>query len=138
MKIEYRLFHGPSDWGWCQQQVSILRCEDTTGIMAIDSETNETVGACILDNWLENSVQGHFMFTNSEVVKLGVVEFCFDFIFNECGRKRVYGFVAGDNPKGLSVAEYMGFKVKARFDEGYKDGVDYLLLELKREDCKFI
>jgi len=138
MKIDYRLFHGPSDWGWVQQQVGILRCEDTTGIMAIDPETNETVGACILDNWLENSVQGHFIMTDSRVAKNGALEFCFDYIFNNCGKKRIYGFMAGDNLKGLKFSEYLGFEVKARFDEGFKDGVDYLLLELKRENCKFI
>ena len=42
MKLEFRSFVGEYDWGWVQQQVPILRIEDTCGLMAIDTEKNET------------------------------------------------------------------------------------------------
>ena len=138
MNIEFRVFHGPSDWGWCNQQVGIVRCEDTTGIMAIDLDTNETVGACIMDNWTQNSVQCHFMLTNPLVLRHKFIECCFDFLFINKGIARIYGLVPADNEKAVKLNTHMGFTIKARLEEAFEVGVDYLLMELKRENCKFI
>ncbi|NIS53490.1 MAG: hypothetical protein GWN94_20720, partial [Phycisphaerae bacterium] len=57
MKIEFRKFNGPYDWGWVQSKVPMKRVEDTHGIMAIDSDKNKTVGAAIFDNVMANSAQ---------------------------------------------------------------------------------
>lgn len=138
MKIEYRHFHGPSDWGWVNQQVGILRCEDTTGIMAINSEKNETVGACIMDNWTQNSVQCHFMLSSALVLKHGFLECCFGYMFSTCNVKYVYGLVPANNEKAVKLNRHMGFTVKTTLEEAYEENVDYLLMELKRENCKFV
>lgn len=138
MEIEFRTFHGPSDWGWCQKQVGILRCEDTTGIMAIDLDTNETVGACIMDNWTQNSVQCHFMIMDALVLRHQFLECCFDFMFNRSGVIRVYGLVPANNEKAVKLNTHMGFTIKAQLEEAFAVGCDYLLMELKRENCSFI
>ena len=138
MKIDFRLFHGPSDWGWVNTQVGILRCEDTTGIMAIDAEKNETVGACIMDNWTQNSVQCHFMVTSPFVLRHGLLECCFGFMFGTQNVKYVYGLVPANNIKSVKFTKHIGFTIKTRLDEAYEDGVDYLLMELKRENCRFM
>jgi len=138
MNIYFRAFHGPTDWGWVNAQVGILQVEDTSGIMAIDTDTNETVGACICDNWTNNSVQSHFMVSSSMVLKHGFVEECFDYIFNACERKYMYGFVPGNNTKALCLNKHMGFTELLRLPEAYADGVDYVVMELKRENCKYL
>jgi len=138
MIIQYRQFNGPYDWGWVNEQVGILRCEDTTGIMAIDVATNETVGACIMDNWTQNSVQCHFMITSPLVLKHGFLECCFGFMFTEKNVKYVYGLVPGNNEKACKLNKHMGFTIKSRLDEAFETGVDYLLMELKRENCKYV
>jgi hypothetical protein len=138
MNIEYRVFDGPSDWGWIQQQVGILRCEDTTGIMAIDADKNETVGACIMDNWTQNSVQCHFMISSPLVLRHKFLECCFGYMFNTFGVKYVYGLVPANNEKAVKLNTHMGFTIKARLEEAYEVGVDYLLMEMKRENCPFL
>ena len=138
MKIDFRLFHGPDDWGWCNQQVGIQRVEDTTGIMAIDAETNTTVGACIMDNWTQNSVQCHFMVTSPMVLRHDFIECCLDFMFNVQGVTRVYGLVPANNKKAVKLNTHIGFTIKARLEEAFEIGVDYLLMELKRENCTYI
>ena len=138
MNIEFRTFHGPSDWGWINQQVGIVRCEDTSGIMAIDLDTNTTLGACIMDNWTQNSVQCHFMLTNPLILRHQFLECCFDFMFNASKVSRVYGLVPANNVKAVKLNTHMGFTEKARLEEAFEVGVDYLLMELKRENCKFI
>jgi RimJ/RimL family protein N-acetyltransferase len=137
LNIEFRAFDGPSDWGWINQQVGIKQCEDTGGIMAIDLDKNETVGACVMDNWTQNSVQCHFMVANPLVLKHKFLECCFDYMFNTCNVSRVYGLVPANNEKAVKLNTHMGFTVKARLDEAYEVGVDYLVMEMKRENCRF-
>jgi hypothetical protein len=136
--IELRRFDGPTDWGWVNLQVGIQRCEDTGGIMAIDSTTNSTVGACIMDNWTQNSVQCHFMISSPMVLRHGFLEDCFDFMFNSMGVSSVYGLVPANNLKAVKLNTNMGFTIKATMEEAYEVGVDYLLMELKRVNCRFL
>lgn len=138
MNIEFRKLHGPSDWGWVNTQVPIVRCEDTTGIMAIDLATNTTVGACVMDNWTQNSVQCHFMITTPLVLKHGFLDCCADFIYRDCGMSTIYSLVPANNVKSVKITTHMGFTEKARLEEAYEEGIDYLLMEMKRENCIFL
>lgn len=136
MRIHFRAFHGPSDWGWCQQQVAFKQVEDTSGIMAIDVDTNETVGAWIMDNWTNNSVQCHFMITSPLVLRHGFLEEGFDYIFNHCGRKYIYAFCASNNLAAINFISRLGFTEVARLPEAFEDSIDYVLMQCTRDDCK--
>lgn len=138
MNIEFREFRGEWDWGWCKRHVNILRVEDTCGIMAIDTDTDTTVGACIMDNWTESSVQGHFIITNPMLLKHGFMECCANFVFVEKGLRRVYAMLPADNEKAVKLNKHLGFTVKAVLDGAFREGVDYLMMELKRENCGYI
>ena len=138
MDVQYRKFSGVHDWGWVNTQVPIQRVEDTGGIVAVDLDINETVGACIMDNWTNNSVQCHFMISHPMLLKHGFLQLCFDYMFNECGVKYVYGLVPSNNEKALKLNKHMGFTVKTVMEEAFEDGVDYILMELKHENCKYL
>lgn len=138
MNLYIRMFHGPTDWGWVNQQIPILRVEDTTGIVGIDYDKNETVAACVMDNWTHNSVQCHFMCTNPIALRHDFLQTCFGYIFDEMGKKFIYGLVPGDNEKALKLNKHMGFTEKARLEDAFADGVDYVIMELKRENCKYL
>ena len=138
MKLEFRAFVGEWDWGFINSIIGIKQCEDTGGIMAIDSLTNTTVGACVMDNWTQNSVQCHFMITSPMVLKHQFLDCCFDYMFNTVGVNRVYGLVPANNEKAVKLNTHMGFTIKARLDEAYEVGVDYLVMEMTRENCPFL
>jgi RimJ/RimL family protein N-acetyltransferase len=138
MDIQFRDFNGAEDWEWINQQVGINQAGDTTGIMAVDLGSKETVGACVMDNWTQNSVQCHFMITSPLVLKHDFLDCCFNFMFNVAGVTRVYGLVPANNLKAVKFNTHMGFTVKARLDEAYEVGVDYLLMEMKRENCTYL
>ena len=134
MKVEYRGFNGVEDWAWVNARVGIMHVEDTSGLMAIDVETGNTVGACIFDNWTSNSVQTHFVLASPMVLRHGFTDLCYDFVFNGMKRKYMYGLVPGDNTKAVKLNKHMGWTVKTVLPEAYAAGVDYLLMELKAED----
>jgi len=135
VRVEFRHFVGQLDWAWVNSQVGIKQCEDTDGIIAINLDTGSKIGACIMDNWTANSVQCHFMVTTPMVLKHGFLECCFDFIFNFSGVERIYGLVPANNEKAIKFNTHIGFTEKARMEEAFEKGVDYLLMELKQENC---
>lgn len=138
MNIGFRFFDGSTDWFWVKSQLPLLRVEDTGGLVAFDEDTGELQAACMWDNWTETTVQVHLLIVNNKVLKKGFIEEISDYLFNHCNRKAIYGFVPGDNIKALRFDIHLGFTVKSVLENGYAEGVDYLLLELKRENCKHL
>jgi RimJ/RimL family protein N-acetyltransferase len=138
LKIYYREFHGPTDWGWVLEQVSILQCEDTRGIMAIDEDTNTTLGAVIVDNILPNSAQVHGMVADPALYNLGFMDEVCDYVFNVVGVNVAFGMCIASNKKGIKATERLGFKECARMKDAYAEGIDYVVMELKRADCKHL
>ena len=137
MNVQYRAFHGPSDWGWITEHNPINRCEDTCGIMAFDADTYLTVGAFMMDNWTANSVQCHFMLANPMVLKHGFLELCADYVYNERNVANVYALVPANNVKAVKLNKHMGYTIIACLEEAFEIGVDYLLMGMKRDDCVF-
>lgn len=138
MKYYVRQFHGHLDWGWVNEQIPILRVEDTSGIMCIDLDTNTTVAAMIFDNVTPTSVQCHFMVSDAMALRHGFHKDCADLVFNHLGKRTIYGLVPADNVAAIKINKHIGFSVKCVLEDGFKVGVDYLLMELKREDCKYL
>ena len=138
MKPVFRRMEQLSDWGWINDHLPILQVEDTTGIVAVDETTGEPMAACVMDNWTANSVQCHLLVLNTKVLKYKFLDTCFDYIFNINGRKIMYGLVPGNNTKALKLNEHLGFTEKCRFEDAFEDGVDYVILELKKENCKYL
>ena len=138
MNIEFRSFIGHADWGWIQQICPIVRCEDTSGIMAVDLDTNTTVGAFMMDNWTPNSVQCHFMVANPMLLRYPFLDLCADYVYNTRGVNNVYALVPANNAKAIKLNKHMGFTEKACLEEAFEVGVDYLLMEMRRENCIFL
>tara|TARA_R110000851_G_scaffold129651_1_gene262743 strand:+ start:26070 stop:26477 length:408 start_codon:yes stop_codon:yes gene_type:complete len=133
MKIEYREFSAELDWAWVRLHANILRVEDTTGIIAVDLNTGDTVAAVIMDNFTDTSCQCHLIIINPMVIKHGLEDVFRDFVFKFKKMVAVYGWVPANNKKAVKLNIHMGWKVRAVFEGGYSKGVDYLLMELKED-----
>jgi len=138
MKVEFRSFNGAEDWAWCNKHVGIIQTSDTSGIMAVDTEKKEIVAAALMDNWTTNSAQCHFIITNPMVLRHKFLECVSNFLFIEKGLAVIYGFIPGDNKKAVRLNKHMGFTVKATLEDGFAVGVDYIFMEGKRENCRYI
>ena len=135
MKIEYRAFDGPHDWGWVQSHIPLIRVQDTRGMMAVDTETNTTVGAAIFDNFLYNSAQVSLISTTPMLHRHGFVLEVMNFLFDGYGKRYAYSLVREDNFRALRLNKHVGFKEKMRLKEGYEKGCDFIVMELDRDDC---
>ena len=78
------------------------------------------------------------MLTDPMLLKHGFLEECHDFIFNHSGREVVYGMVPASNEKALKLNAHMGFTEKVRLDGAFAPGVDYIVMELRKENAKYL
>lgn len=138
MKVHYRAFHGPTDWGWVQSHLPLKRVEDTNGIMAIDLDKNETVAGAIFDTWTTTAVQAHLIVQNPMVLRHGFLEECCDFVFNVAGRDMMIGLVPSDKEAALKLNPKIGFTELVRIPQAVEDDVDMVVMIMRREDCNFL
>ena len=133
--IEINDFYGPTDWAWIKARVPIKRVDDTCGFVA--TQYGEIVAAVIFDNFLYGSAQATIVIENPMVIRAGLLKKGFEFIFKVLNKKRIYVMVADTNTKSLTLSEKLGFTEVMRIPDGYASGVDFIVKELARENCKY-
>ena len=117
---------------WLRSRVSYIRTEDTCGFVAYNSKS-QIVGAVIFDNFLHSSAQITLIIDSPQAIKLGLLDFAADFIFNVIKKKYVYAIVAGKNIKSLRLCERVGFEFQMLIPDGYADGVSMYVFRLDKE-----
>ena len=137
MNVGFRFMDGTRDWGWINDRVRLLRVEDTTGIVAVNSDTGELIGAVVMDNWTPNAVQCHFTMKSMIAIRHGLLNKAFEHVFSTKGKKIMYGLIPSNNEKSLKLALHLGFTEKTRLHDTFGEGLDYVILELKRENCPY-
>ena len=121
---------------WVKSLLSPIYCEDTKGIVA--EKDGEPVGVMLCDMWTHNSVQVHIGITDKMCLKHKMhYEFC-DWVFNVCDRQMMLGLVPSNNLQALKLDKHFGFKEVGRIPNAIKDGVDYVIMQLTKDECKYI
>lgn len=110
--------------------------EDTQGVVALNGD--EIHAVAIMDSWTKNSCRIHVTVFNPFALKHGFQEEVFNFIFNTAGRKVIIGATPSDNKKALKFNAHMGFEELCRIENASEDGVDIIVTELRKENCKWI
>lgn len=123
--------------GYLCSKLSYLPTPGFCALEAFDPETGKIWGMVGYDWWTQNSVQMHVVL-EQPFVALTLIRPAFELVFNEAKRKVAIGIVASDNERALRFDQWMGFKETHRIKDGLCDGVDNVLLEMRREDCRFL
>jgi len=127
----------PRDWPVISELVPCHLVEDTTGIIALD-QANRYVAAVVIDSWTNTSVQVHSYIGNPYVLRRGFAEAVFSAIFVHAGKRVAIGTVPANNAKALKFNTHMGFTELCRIKDGFDVGVDYVIMEMRRESCRWI
>jgi len=136
MDVAYTDIRNEQDWQAVTKHIPVLRVQDTQGVLAWVKE--ELVGAVILDSWNHSGVSAHFLLRKPFLLRHGFLERCLNFIFNVRKKKYIYAQVASNNEKALKLDKHLGFVEVARMVDGYDDGIDYILMELAKENCRHL
>lgn len=89
------------------------------------------------DGWTDNSCQAH-MAVDYPAVWRSLLQPAFAYPFVENNRKLLVGTIAANNARSLALAKRMGFKETYRIRDAWADGVDLVLVEMRREECRFL
>lgn len=122
-------------WQWVKDRAHPVLCEDTTGFVA--KRGDDIVGAIVLDSWSANSCLSHVAIEDPHVVRR-LVRTAADFVFVHSGRQVVTGLTPADNEEALRLNKGIGFREVYRIKDGYKPGIDYVLQEMRREECRWL
>jgi hypothetical protein len=137
MKVAFKAISCEEEWAWFCNLNKLTLVPDMTSILAYDEDTKENLACCVMDTWTETSCQVHFAIEKPMVLRHGFFEEVAKFVFDASDRLVMYGLVPADNKRALSVDKKIGFKEITRLKDAFKRGVDYVLLELRSEDCNY-
>lgn len=124
-------------WGFLRAHgVDIPRSEDFRALGRLSPHTKDLIGVVGYNGFCGKTCQMH-MAGDGNWVNREFLFAAFDYPFNQLKLNMVLGPVAGDNARALKLDAHLGFKEVARVKDGWDDGVDLIVLGLKREDCRW-
>jgi hypothetical protein len=135
--IKFKLMNSPVEWRWFKERTSVIACEDTQGIVALDRHL-QIVAAAVFDTWTLESVNVHLAIDNPMAIRRGLFTEVAVHAYVQNDRKRMFGLVPGNNEKALRLNEKIGFREVARVPDGIHTGVDTVVMRLDREDCRWL
>lgn len=110
--------------------------EDFKGVKLV--REGELVAMAGYDFWTPNAVQMHIWIPKKSGFTREFIREGLRYPFQIGNRKLIVGVTPGDNLLALEFNRRIGFVQKYRVKDGWSDGVDMVLQELRREDCRWL
>jgi len=125
-----------TDWEWIKLRAAPVLCEDTDGLVATRGE--DLVAAVVFDSFSDNSCLAHVVVEDPLAIRAGLLYWAFNYAYNIRDVSLVTGLTPADNTEALRFARKVGFREVYRVPEGYKPGVDYVLQEMRKDECRWL
>lgn len=125
-----------SEFGWIVERTGCALTAGARGIKAVD-RSGRTRGMVVYDGWTESAAQAH-MAVDSPVVWRSLIRPAFSYPFEECGRRVLLGIIPEHNAASLRMTEHLGFRLAHRITDGWAQGDDLLIFEMRREECRWL
>lgn len=138
MIISYRNIQCEDDWNWLVKRCDPTLTEHTKGIVAVDKVTDRIVAMAAFDSWTKNSCQIHWAIDKPLVLKHGFIQECFNYVFNTCGKAIMLATIPSTNIKSIKLSSHIGLNVVHIIKDGFEIGVDFLIMEMRKENCKWL
>jgi hypothetical protein len=134
--MDFRMLDTKADWEWIKSRAKILLVEDTSGLVV---ENNGVIQAiAVFDSFTRNACNVHVAIENPRVIKHGFLNEIGRHLFHVCGRSRIFGLVPSNNAKALKLNKHIGMQEVSCVPNALAEGVDYIIMEMKKEDCRWI
>jgi hypothetical protein len=121
---------------WLCERAGCQFTESLRGIEAVD-ERGVIRGAVGFDGWLGNAAQMHIAL-ESPIALRALLRPAFDYLYDKCGKDIALGMVPAHNHRALDFDKHIGFREAFRLKDGWAPNDDMILLELRRENCKWL
>jgi hypothetical protein len=124
------------EWDWIAARAECVHCADSAGMVAY--RHGKIACAVAFDHWSHNSVHIHTAFEDLLCFKHGWPEAVFGYIFNQCDKGVIMGVTPACNMKAIHFNKHIGFVEIFRVKDGYEEGIDFVVTEYRKENCKYI
>ena len=125
------------EWQWFKERTHVISCEDTQGIVAY-RETGCIAGMVVFDTWTDNSANVHLAIDDPTCIRRGLLREAAIHAYHVGGKKRLFGLVPSNNAKALRLNKKIGFREVARVPDAIDDGIDYVVMRLDKEECRWL
>jgi L-amino acid N-acyltransferase YncA len=137
MKVSIVAMSTDDQWEWLYARATPTITPRSKGIVAL-REDGTILAAAVFDSWTRTSGQVHVAIDNPLAIRHGFVHECMDYFFNFCDRRIMIGLTPSNNTKSLKFNKKLGFVEVFRIEDGFDEGVDYVIQELRKENCRWI
>lgn len=126
----------PEHYPWIAKRAQLVIGPGFSALEAVDDagRIHAMVG---YDGWCPGSVSMHVAMDNPAAMR-SLIKPAFAIPFVQIEIPIVKGMVLSDNPRALALDLHLGFKEVARLRDWWAPGIDVILLEMRREDCRWI
>lgn len=121
---------------WLEARTGCVLTRNARAIQAVDG-AGRIRGVVAYDGWTESSAQAH-MAVDAPVVWRHLVRPAFRYPFVETGREVLLGIIPADNARSCALARRFGFREAYRVVGGWAKGVDLVVHEMRRGECRWL
>lgn len=125
----------PEHYGWLAKRAGLRVAQDFRALEAVDG--HQIVGMVGYDGWTENSCGMHVAIERQSAARR-LLRPAFGLPFKELGFGVVFGQVLSTNEKALRLDLHLGFREVCFLRDAWAVGVGVHLLEMRREDCRWL
>jgi L-amino acid N-acyltransferase YncA len=126
----------PHEFQFVTERTGCVLTASARGVKVSDP-VGVTKGMVVFDGWTKNAVMAHIA-ADSPMAWRKLLPAACSYIFEEAGLGVIVGSIASSNRKSLSFVKRAGFRPVGSVRDGIALGVDLMLFELRRENCRFI
>lgn len=125
-----------SEFYWLSRRAGCALATDFTAIKAVD-RFGAIRGMVGYQDWMPNSVKLH-MAADTPIVWRSLLRPALSYPFLEVGVGLCVGIIPDHKHKSLDFVRAVGFREGYRQPNGWAKGVDVVVMELRREDCRWL
>lgn len=135
--ILFKALSDDEEWQWFKQRTSVIRCEDTQGIVAV-APSGRILAICVADSFSPDSCNVHMAIDKPIVIKHGFLHEIARHLFITCNRSHIFGLVPSNNEKAIKFDKHLGWREVARIPDGVGTGTDYIIFRMDRDECRWL
>jgi hypothetical protein len=127
----------PEHFPWIAERAHVSITPQLRALEAMDEESGQILAMVAYDGWMPNLCQMHVAVAHSFPARR-FLRAAFGIPFIELERDLVVGWVLGTNEKALELDRRLGFRETHRIKDGWDKGVDLVLFEMRKDECKWL
>ena len=126
----------PAHYDWIAKRANLIIGSNFGAIEAID-DAGRILGMVGFDGWTPNAVSMHVAL-DSPIAARRLLKVAFWVAFVDSKKGVVLGLVLSTNKRALKLDRHLGFTEIARIKDGWAVGVDTVVFQMRREECRWI